>query len=203
MIRHAGTVRIASLSRLRERVAAQRPGEGSSPSGSRSTRRGFSLLEISVSTLIAGGVLVVALRAVGSAASSERVNAERARATPLAGALMAEVLEANYREPKPPRVFGPEPGETASGTRALFDDVDDYHGWTESPPQNKDGAVLPGLIGWRRSVTVQYVSPDNLATAAAGDLGVKRVTVTVTRDGRPVFSLAMALTRSWRQPPYD
>ncbi len=173
------------------------------PTRGLATRRGFSLLEISVSTLIAGGVLVVALKTVGSSASSARANAEQARATHLAAVLMAEIVGAKYREAKLPRLFGPEPGETASGSRALFDDVDDYHGWTECPPQNKDGTVLPGLAGWQRSVTVQYVSPDNLAMVGAVDLGVKRVTVTVARDGRPLLSMVMVLTRSWQQPPYD
>ena len=45
-------------------------------------------------------------------------------------------------------------------TRIDIDDVDDYHGWTSSPP---------------------YVNPDELDRVVAGNLGVKRVTVRVAR----------------------
>ena len=169
----------------------------------RPARGGFSLLETVLSTFLVGMVLVVALHAVGSATSGQLGNAERARACHLASSLLAEILEAEYEEADPPRVFGPEPGESGTGTRAALDDVDDYNGWSESPPKNKDGSVLPNLTGWTRTVTVAYVSPDNLATTGDVDLGVKRVTVTVTHDGRQVASLVTVVTRSWQQPPYD
>ena len=166
-------------------------------------RRGFSLLETIVSTFLVGVVLVVALSAVGSSTSGQLDNAERTRACHLAGALMAEILEAEYEEAELPRVFGPEAGETGTGTRAAFDDADDYHGWSDSPPKGKDGSLLPNLTGWGRSVTVEYVDPEDFTSVEAVDLGVKRITVTVTHNGQQVASLVTVVTRSWQQPPYD
>ncbi len=76
--------------------------------------------------------------------------------------------------------FGPEISEGTS-TRADFDDVDDYDGWTASPPQQKNGTQLTGYDGWTRSVLVEYVDPLSPGGAAINnDGGAKRITVTVT-----------------------
>ena len=76
--------------------------------------------------------------------------------------------------------IGTDSGE-GSGDRADFDDVDDYHSWSASPPEGKNGTSLVGYDGWTRSVNVVYVTaaqPGGLSVV--GDLGVKRITVTVT-----------------------
>jgi len=68
--------------------------------------------------------------------------------------------------------------------------VDDYHGWSASPPEDKDGAVLPDLTGWRRAVTVAYVDSDDATSPATGDTGLKRVTVNVTDPRGKTAALA-------------
>jgi hypothetical protein len=76
--------------------------------------------------------------------------------------------------------IGPEIDEGTS-TRLDFDDVDDYDGWTASPPQEKDGTELTEYAGWTRNVTVEFVdafAPGGSATVS--DTGAKRITVTVT-----------------------
>ena len=83
--------------------------------------------------------------------------------------------------------------ETA-GTRAAFDDVDDYSAWTESPPQRKDGSVLSDLAEWRRDVSVDLVRPANPGLLAISDQGVKRITVSVYRNGKLLGSLTALRT---------
>ena len=46
-----------------------------------------------------------------------------------------------------PVLFGHEIGE-ATTSRASCNDVDDYNGWTETPPQNQDGTSMSNLSGW-------------------------------------------------------
>lgn len=161
-----------------------------------STHRAFTLIEVTLATLMVGLLLVAAMKVVGQATSGQVLNGERNQAALLAGWLMAEIVELPYAEPVQSPVFGPEPGETTGGTRAAFDDVDDYHGWSASPPVDKQGTPLANGTGYTTSVTVDYVHPDNLNNAQVSDLGVKRVRVTVSRAGKILASLTTIVTRS-------
>jgi type II secretory pathway pseudopilin PulG len=138
----------------------------------------MTLVEAVIACVIVGTMLVAALSALGSSARAQRSRAERCLGPHLARALMAEVLQAYYREPAGSPAFGPEAPE-ASDSRAAWDDVDDYHGWSACPPQSKDGTPLDHAAGWTRSVTVAYVRPDEPNLQSASDQGLKRITVTV------------------------
>ncbi len=115
-------------------------------------------------------------------------NADSGCGLALAQELMSEIIIAEYIEPDEASVFGPEASETG-GNRSLFDDVDDYHNWDASPPQDTDGTVIPDRAGWRRTVTVEYLDASDLTMTVGGDQGVKRITVTVTRSGNTVAQL--------------
>ena len=60
--------------------------------------------------------------------------------------------------------------------------MDDFHNWSESPPQFANGTPMPDLAEWRRSVEVVWVNPADLSQTSASDLGVKRITVTVAHN---------------------
>ncbi len=77
-----------------------------------------------------------------------------------------------------------------------YNDVDDFHGWTESPPQDRAGAVIPDLAGWQRTVTVEWVNPNDLAQTSAFDTGAKRVTIAVRYNGKPIASQVSIRTRA-------
>ena len=72
--------------------------------------------------------------------------------------------------------------------------TDDYHAWTGSPPVYKDATQLPDVTGWQRSVIVEYVDPNVLTATVGSDLGVKRVTVTVTRSNAQTTSIQTVVT---------
>ncbi len=143
--------------------------------------RAFSMVETLLSVVLVGGRLVVALDTAGSAVAGRYMTQERGRGALLAQALMAEILPLSYEEPVDPPTFGRESGENG-GDRAGYDDVDDYHTWTSNPPEYRDGTVLPGLSAWERAVVVDYVDPNDLTTVVGSDQGVKRITITVTRN---------------------
>jgi Tfp pilus assembly protein PilV len=94
-------------------------------------------MEVVVSTLIVGVMTVAALNGLGSTTRSSELAGNRGIAAGLADDLMAEILSAPYSDPSGTAVFGLESGES-NGSRAAFDDVDDYNGWTEQPPQPKN-----------------------------------------------------------------
>jgi prepilin-type N-terminal cleavage/methylation domain-containing protein len=168
---------------------------------SRLLRRAFSLAEVVVATMIVGVLLVAAMKTVGATVRGRVAMADRHRGFLLAEELMAEILQNTYAEPEETPAFGPEASETG-GTRSAFDDVDDYHNWEASPPQDKDGTQRSDLAGWRRSTTVEYVNPDKLDQVIATDGGAKRITVTVFRNGEAVAALATVRTDAWQEPPY-
>ena len=142
-------------------------------------RGGMTLIEATISLAIVGVMMVAALQTVGNTARSRQAQISQRRGPALARELLSEILPAHYAEVTDTAVFGPESGEN-SGTRANFDDVDDYHNWSSTQVQSKTGTAYPDLTGWSRSVTVQWVTPDNLDTVASSDTGLKCVTVTVT-----------------------
>jgi|GEM_PF-6598319 len=79
-----------------------------------------------------------------------------------------------------PIYTGPELPESSS-SRADWDDVDDYEGWSASPPQLKDGTPIADYSGWTREVAVAYVDPlDPNGLSASEDLGLKRIIVRAT-----------------------
>jgi len=112
-----------------------------------SRRRGFSLTEVVVSAMIVGVLLAAAMRTVGSSLFTQYRTGEMIAAWSLADGLMTQVLAKQYKDPQGPPAFGPEPGELPS-SKLDFDDVDDFHDWTESPPQYADGTTMPYLTGW-------------------------------------------------------
>jgi hypothetical protein len=142
------------------------------------SRRGLSQIEVVVSSLIVGVVLVGALNVLGGATRTNRVAAEQLDAPGLAHQLMGEILALPYEDPEEPGGnIGKESGESG-GDRVDYDDVDDYHGWNMDPPQYKDGTPVPGAIGWERVVLVKYFDPSTGSTGLT-DTGVKLITVQV------------------------
>jgi type II secretory pathway pseudopilin PulG len=116
-------------------------------------RRALTLAEVVVSTLIVAVMTVAALDGLGATTRSSELAGNRGIAQGLADDLIAEILSTAYSDPGGAAVFGLEPGES-TGTRANFDDVDDYNNWTEQPPQPK---TWPGTFGGATSYAVGEV----------------------------------------------
>jgi len=146
------------------------------------SRRGLSLIEAVVSCALVGVLLVAAMRSVGASALAQYQTAEWATARWLADGLMTEILAKSYKDPGATPQFGPESGESST-SKADYDDVDDYQGWSESPPQSADGAAMPDLAGWQRSVAVDWIDPLDLSETTLWDTGAKRIAVTVRHNG--------------------
>jgi hypothetical protein len=146
-------------------------------------RYGLSMVEVVASTMIVGLMAVAALNGLGAATRSAMSTGDRAVAHGLADELMAEILQAAYRDPQGGTVFGREAGEPV-GPRAAFDDVDDYDGWNRSPPQYQDGTVMPARADWRHRVQISYVDPENPSLAIGSDQGVKRIHVAIEYRGQ-------------------
>ena len=152
------------------------------------TVRGFSMVEAVFCVVLVSGLVVVSLDTLGASKMAQRNLGERALGQLLASSLMSEILNQSYEDPNETPVAGLESTENAL-LRTTYDDVDDYINWTASPPQNRDGTVIPNLTGWEESVMIEVVDPSDLNTKKTSDSGVKRITVTITGNNVVVATL--------------
>jgi len=160
-------------------------------------RRGFTLAE----ALLAATVLaVVGATAMWPFLAGVQQAAEAAKleqAVALGQALMEEILARPFTDPNDKtNVLGPEPGESS---RAQFDNIDDFHGLDELTAglNNFTGNTITAssLAGFRRTVTVQYVSFAGLGQQAADINSFVRIEVRVFENGVPLVRLCRLATR--------
>jgi type II secretory pathway pseudopilin PulG len=146
-------------------------------------RRGFTLVEATLATIIVSMMAATALTTVRLSVRSQFKSSERAMGGLFASGLLAEIMAQAYQDPTLPTIgLGPEPGESTT-KRSSWNDVDDYNGWTESPLQNKDGTIIPNTVGWTRGVVVTWVSSGNPTQTSLVETGCKCITVTVQHNG--------------------
>jgi MSHA pilin protein MshD len=164
--------------------------------------RAFTLIECVVSTLIVSVVLVAAVGTFGQIAKGRQNQVDRTAGVALADQLMAEILQCYFKEPGGGTSIGPDAGEM---NRAAFDDVDDFDGYTTSPPVLRDGTAMSEYAGWTRSVSVICVKPGSPNDPiAAGDPQVlKRITITVkSPNGSTVILRGLrCVDGAYEQPP--
>jgi Tfp pilus assembly protein PilV len=158
------------------------------------------MVEAVISIVIVGTMLVAALDTVGAAVTSRYKTLWRVQGQQLTRALLSEILPLPYQDPNqdpnvPTLVLGCEAGE-ASANRATFDDVDDFNGYQQTPPQALDGSALTNESTWSWSVTVEWVNPLSPGGAAVpAETKAKRITVTVVRNQVPVATLVGLRTK--------
>jgi MSHA pilin protein MshD len=144
---------------------------------SRRRARGFAMIEAVVCVIIAAISITASMNAVTMMARTNTMRKDQARASLLARQLLDEIMQYAYEEPGvTTTTLGPEVGET----RATYDDVDDFAGYSESPPATKAGVAIPGFTGWTRSVSVIWIDPITPTSIGLNESGMKKITVTVT-----------------------
>ncbi len=139
----------------------------------------MTLIEAVISIVIVTTMLVAALSALGSFSRARRSQFDRCAGAALARALMSEILQTRYLDPGAEVSFGLEDGE-ADDVRSAWDDVDDYHGLSESWPKTKAGVQIAGAEGWTRSVAVEFVHLTNPNMTVSQDSGLVRISVSAT-----------------------
>lgn len=179
-----------------------------------SARRGFTLIETALATIIVGvGVLAM----VAAQAAFHQKNAWSTHAS-IATALGNEIREMAWNLPQHDPVtgdayWGPEGNEISF---ADYDDLDDFDGDGEglifsadlgNGPINARREIIPNMDGWSQIVTVFNVDPFNIAfdtdltlVPVDGTTSVMAVQVLVVYQG-PKDDEPMEMTRvSWIAP---
>lgn len=186
----------------------------------RTARRGFTLIETALATVIVGTGVV----AIISAHQAFFRQNEWATLASLAQRLGVEVREFCIHLPHHDPVTGhtpAAPGQNDAGWGAesgeawnpadpaetlLFDDLDDFDGRTFSAedgtgPIDALGRVIPNMEGWSQTVEVDNVDPFNLTSVQPhGTTEMMRVTVTI-RYKAPSAANAVPMTSvTWIAP---
>ncbi len=151
-------------------------------------RPGFTIAECVISTVIVAVMLVAVLQTVGASKQGQLALVREIQGQALAQSLMTEILPREYEDPNGSATLGRDAGESAA-LRMDFDDVDDYAGWTSTPPVSEDGNLMSELTDWQRDVTVEWIDPEDPTVVMGAESGAKRITVTVLYNGRPIHSL--------------
>ena len=143
-------------------------------------QKGATLVELVITIVIISVAIagVVGAFALISGRSADPLN--QTRAVALAQIYMDEILSRRYDENTPVGGFPREPGctiNTEEGSRADYDDVDDYNEITDAVPENAEGTGLAAdYAGFQVSVAIECAG-DEIGLAADE---AKRIDLTIT-----------------------
>ncbi len=131
-----------------------------------SSDSGFTLIELIVAMVVISVALVGVMTVINYTTLHSADPVLRQQAIVIAEAYMEEITLKNYTDPD----------ADGEASRALFDDVDDYNGLTDSGAHDQNGNAISGLENY--SVNVSVV-PQNYGPSGREVSGVK-IDVTVT-----------------------
>jgi MSHA pilin protein MshD len=160
---------------------------------------GFSLIEMVITIVVIGIALTALTSSLFSGVGRNADPLWQAKATQLSQAYLDEILAMRYQEDSPIgggsvgscSINGAETGSGIGGgesSRSLFDDVDDYHGLSESA-DFLDTTTSSSYSGYGVSIEVECVGPTN---ASANNSKLIAITITSPTNQRLVFSVFRA-----------
>lgn len=135
------------------------------------TQRGFTLIEVIIFIVVVGAGLAGILSVMNTVVKSSADPLIAKQTVAIAESMLEEILLKEFANPV---------GGYTGSSRALFDDVDDYNGYTTSSGiVDLNGTAVAGLTNYNiTGVTVAVTTAAQNASLSA--IGAKRVTVTVT-----------------------
>ena len=157
----------------------------------RFARRGFTLIEAALATVIVGVAFAATMELFGACTRQNQVSSHMTSALMLSGQVQEAMQGLTFNDPvNGTDVFGAEAGETL----ATYNDLDDFDGLSFSPPIDAMRQQLPLLSQYTQIVSVMPVypkKPGSNANEASPDIpkttytGAVRVRVRVLYRARP------------------
>lgn len=132
---------------------------------SKRQHRGFTLIELIIFIVVVGAGLAGILSVFTTTIKSSADPLVRKQTLSIAESLLEEIVQKEYANP---------PGGYSGSTRAQFDDVDDYNGYTSPSIVDASGTAIAGLTGYSVSPAVAVTSTTINAVT------VKKIVVSVT-----------------------
>jgi prepilin-type N-terminal cleavage/methylation domain-containing protein len=166
-----------------------------------SSRRGFSLIEVLIATVLVGMAIAALVAANGSFSMANVAGADLSTAEFLIEQIRELTTMLPVADPDTTAwtYFGRETGESFSDLLTL-DDVDDWDTFNSASlggPINAQRTVLTNLAAFSQQVTVQKINPSNFDQLdTTGTSNFVRITVSVLENGRPVTAASWIRARS-------
>jgi hypothetical protein len=152
------------------------------------SRRGFTLIEAAMVTVIIGVGVVGMLELLAAGTLSNSKGTELTTAINLANNVREISLGLAFADPQQPTVWN-----TKEASVALYDDIKDLDGESWSPPRDVRRQEILGYGNWRQIIKVDTVDPNDVKSdpRPKNPLEVTaRITVTVQRAGTDVYTMS-------------
>lgn len=170
----------------------------------RQGQQGMTMIELVISIMIISVALVATVNGMMPALSHNADPLWRDKSIKLAQLYIDEVLSKKYDETSSTggsdslsassfinnpncATLGPDAGEN----RNEYDDVDDYHGLSDTPPRLQSGISLSNYVGYSAAITV---SCDGNTVASSGGTAndhAKKITVVISSPSNQSMTFAV------------
>lgn len=156
---------------------------------SRHRHHGFTLIEVIIFIVVVGAGLAGILSVMNTVVKSSADPLIAKQTVAIAESMLEEILLKEFCDPDTvdrtttPPTCG---AHTTEASRTLYDDVDDYNGYTTTTGiVDLTGTAVAGLANYNiTNVTVAVTTAAQ--SAALNAIGAKRVTITVTGPQGPI-----------------
>lgn len=168
----------------------------------RRSERGYMMVEALLTAAVIG-IALTALVSVTAMTVKANLNSEAANVSAyLSQKLLEEIRLRKWdeRTPTPPRLtrnrsaIGTDGGVESATDKTTYNDIDDFHGWTEAPPRDPMMRATTGFSLYSSSVSVSYVNTATLATETNSRTDYKRVSVCSWLKNRKSICLITLIT---------
>jgi Tfp pilus assembly protein PilV len=152
----------------------------------RHSKRGFSFVEVMLSAILLAALFTAGMALFGNLGRASQDTIDQDLAAELCLEMIKEIKVLPYADPQ-----SSDTGiafEEAGANRELFDDIDDYDGWSATPPRTRKGVELNRYQGLTRTVMVDHVNPGNFQQMLSDtdDQGIKRITIIIKRSDQEI-----------------
>jgi len=150
-------------------------------------RRGFTLIECSLTMVILGVAVAAMLQLLAAGTQSNIASNELTTAINLANNIREASSKLAFTDPTNPT----SPNTQAGGTPSSFNDIWDLKG-SFSPPLDCSLAQISLYSQWKQTVAVETVSPNQLTATRPSDptVATARITVKVYHNGQYVYQMS-------------
>ncbi len=122
----------------------------------RSQARGFTLVEVGLTMVIVGTGILAVVQLFAACTKQTREAADTTTAMFLANNVQEAIASLPFSDPSGSATFGLE--ETGQPI-VLWDDIDDFNGYSATPPIDANRAPIANLGRFTQEITVQRVDP--------------------------------------------